>query len=933
MPQPTISLEGAYQSLFYNHPDAIVIIDTDGRYTDANPAAERIFGYPKQELVRLQPELLFSMEGGDLPAVLFAQALSGRPSAGEMLAAHKDGKRIYISVTYAPITSQSDVVGVYCLAKDVSPLVEARRHFEQAEEHLRKSEANLAQVQRAAGIGAWSSDVTEKQHRLISEHSLDFISVHSADQTATYLYASPSCASLLGYQPEELVGTSAYDYFHPDDVDLVNEYLTANLASAGVYTVAYRIRQKNGGYIWFESTGRYTYDADTGAIKEIVAISRDINDRKTAEQKLQESEQRYKSLFEYNPAAVYSFDLDGNYVTANSNLEAVSGYSKSELLTMSFEQIIRPEYLEDTRHHFDLAKQGIPQHYETCVIHKSGGFLDLHVTNVPIIVDDQVVGVYGIAYDITEEKSYLDQIEKLSYQHSLILNSVSEGIYGLDKEGRGMFINPAGADMFGVPMAQFIGAESHHTFHHTKPDGSACAVEDCPIFQTIKDGKSRVVQEDIFWRPDGSSFLAEYRVSPIIDNQTIKGAVVVFNDITTERDILQAKESAERAAHAKSEFLAMMSHEIRTPMNGIMGMTDLLADSGLTQEQQEYADIIRTSSDALLRILNDILDYSKIDAGKLVLETEPFDWRPLLGDIHQLFAPKAAEKHIELITELEPGLPERIVGDAVRLRQILLNLIGNAIKFTDTGTVTVSVKAHPQEEPDDLILLFTVQDTGIGIPGEKLDQLFRSFSQLHPGINRKYGGTGLGLAICKKLVQLMGGDIWVESKEGVGSTFHFTLPASSCSKQVDIAGEPEPAGEPDWASAAPSSGSEQLRILVAEDHPVNSQLLVRILKKFGHAVTAVSNGSEAIDAVARGSFDIVFMDVDMPVMDGMRATRHILELLPDDNKPVIIAVTAHVRAEDRKMCLDSGMQDVIRKPYRTQEIQQVLRLWGKPVAK
>jgi PAS domain S-box-containing protein len=765
---------------------------------------------------------------------------------------------------------------------------------------------------------------SERQFRLISENSLDLISRHAANEQATYLYASPSALNLLGYKPEEMVGNSAYEYFYQDDIPIINKYLSA-IQEKGAYTVAYRIRHKDGRYIWFESTGRYT-DDDSGAVKEIIAISRDITERKEAEKRLQESEQRYKSLFEYSPASVYSFDLDGKYLSANANLETLTGFGRDELLHMTFMPFIDPEDMDKTMTHFELAKQGIPQNYEITIIHKDGHRIEISVTNVPIVVDKRVVGVYGIAVDITERKKYVAQIEKLSYEHSLILNSVSEGIFGLDNEGHAMFINPAGAELLSYGEGQFEGRNYHDMIQHTRADGSPYPFGESPIFKTIRDGVPRSVKEEIFWRTDGSSFLAEYQVTPIMDKGQIKGAVVVFNDITNEREILKAKESAERADSAKSEFLAIMSHELRTPMNGVIGMTELLLETPLTDEQKDYAEIIRKSGDALVHILNDILDFSKIEAGKMDLNIEPIDLHLIMGSVIELFSGKAAEKKLELTSRIDPSIPAHVMGDGTRIRQVLVNLIGNAVKFTEAGHIRISIHNKPIRDSKFLAVEFLVEDTGIGIPAGKLDQLFQSFSQLHAGINRKYGGTGLGLSICKRLVELMGGTISAESEEDSGSTFRFRLPLGIVSPSEDNG----PVLERDTAmvSVEPAQSEiKPLRILVAEDQPVNLKLLVRILERLGYAADTAENGAEAVQAISRQRYDVVLMDLQMPVMDGIAATRRIHELVAADQLPVIIAVTAFARDEDKQMCLEAGMNDFLAKPISLNDVQKILQRW------
>ncbi|WP_305024062.1 PAS domain S-box protein [Paenibacillus lacisoli] len=769
----------------------------------------------------------------------------------------------------------------------------------------------------------------EKLYQLMAENSQDFITIHDAHgRHANFLYASPAALPLLGYTPEEMVGTSVFDYYHPDDVELVEEYLKGILHHETNIPVTYRIRHRDGRYIWFESTGKYAVDALTGDIREIVAISRDVTERVESERRLKESEQRFKSLFEYHPFAVYAFNLQGEYDSVNKGLEQLLGYTKEELVGQSFSMVLPQEELQKVGAYFNAARHGVPQNYETRVIHRSGAQVEIAVTNVPIIIEGETVGVFGIANDITERKQRMEQIQELSNRHALILNSVTEGIYGLDREGRTMFINPAASTMLGYASDQIIGTLTHSLVHHTKANGSLYPLEECPIHLTLKDGMPRAIQEEVFWRSDGSTFLVNYQVTPILENGEVQGAVVVFHDVTNEREIIRAKEFAEQTAQAKAEFLAMVSHEIRTPMNGVIGMTDLLLDTTLDEEQRNYADIIRQSGSSLLAIVNDILDFSKIDSGKLELEQEPFDLRDTVNQVIQLLQPRTEEKHLQLTSFIEEGIPENLIGDAQRVRQILVNLIGNAIKFTECGSIEVRLAGRQGVGPGEYMIQAEIRDTGIGIPGDKIGLLFQSFSQLHPVITRKHGGTGLGLAICKRLVELMGGAIGVDSEEGAGSVFWFTLLLGN----MDPDQQPLEGGS-ELAAAGESAALEQqlsprLDILVVEDHPVNRELLLKLLEKLGYEADFCTNGMEAIEAVTRREYDLVFMDVQMPIMDGIKATALIRRLLPEDRLPVIVAVTAYARPEDQEKCLRSGMQDFISKPIHLNEISRVLDRWG-----
>jgi PAS domain S-box-containing protein len=643
---------------------------------------------------------------------------------------------------------------------------------------------------------------SERNHRLISENSLDFIARLSADEHLVYMYASPACYTILGYKSEDMVGTSVYTYCHPDDLPGMRDMVRSSLASLTFETNIHRFRRKDGSYIWLETASRFAY-CDNGQISEIVAVARDI----------------------------------------------------------------------------------------------------------------------------TQRKQQVEQIEALSHNNSLLLNSVSEGIFGLDTDGRATFVNPAGAAALGYSAQELIGSEQLSSRLETQMDGSPFPPGKSPIQQAYREGLPYKSREAVFWRKDGTSFLAEYQATPIVDKGEHKGVVVVFRNITNEKEILAAKESAEKADRAKSEFLAVMSHEIRTPMNGIVSMADLLAESDLTEEQRTYTDIIQGSSSALLHILNDILDFSKIEAGKLSLDLEPVELEPIVEVVLELFTAKAAEKGLTLAYELDNTLPRYVVADEARIRQILLNLVSNAVKFTEQGSVTVRVRKIAGPDSRRITLEFTVEDTGIGIPEEKQDLLFQSFSQLHPALNRKYGGTGLGLAICKKLVELMGGVIIVESTEHGGSSFIFSLPSFAwepTDEELDLSQYPAH----DWpVKHKPVSKYEKLRILVVEDHIPHQNVLQGILHRQGLICDIVGDGIESLHAVLQVPYDLILMSTPLPLMDGTNAAMVIRQLFHPDELPVIVAVSADREPEDRERYTAAGMVDFIAKPVLASEVIRILETW------
>jgi PAS domain S-box-containing protein len=533
---------------------------------------------------------------------------------------------------------------------------------------------------------------------------------------------------------------------------------------------------------------------------------------------------------------------------------------------------------------------------------------------VPILGHDRRIREWvGVHTDVDDERRAQAAVREAEERARLLLESSGEGIYGIDLHGRCTVINGAAAEMLGYRADEVLGRELHALIHHTRPDGSPYPVEDCPIYRTFRAGKGCRVDNEVMWRRDGTAFPAEYASYPLRggDGQ-VKGAVVNFTDITerkeVERELVRAKEAAQAATRAKSEFLANMSHEIRTPLNGIIGMTELALDTELTSEQREYLGMVKVSADHLLNVINDILDFSKIEAGKLDLEEVDFDLRETLDDTMATLATRAHKKGLELADHVAADVPDALVGDPHRVRQVVVNLVGNSIKFTERGEVVLRVGVESQAGPD-VRLHFAVSDTGIGITPEQQQRLFKAFAQADTSTTRRYGGTGLGLAISARLVEMMGGEIRLESEVGRGSTFHFTLPFRVAEgPAARRAAQPEP------------RAVHGLPVLVVDDNATNRRILQEMLGNWGMKPTVVEGGREALAALeqarAEGQpFGLVLLDAMMPEMDGFT----LAERIGRDAAlagPTMMMLSSANRRDDAARCRELGVEAYLTKPVR-----------------
>jgi PAS domain S-box-containing protein len=604
---------------------------------------------------------------------------------------------------------------------------------------------------------------------------------------------------------------------------------------------------------------------------------------------------------------------------ANPAFARMVGSRPEELIGRSMDEFIHPQDLPILIKARSRRQEGETSSYEARLIRSDRCVFPVQVTGTPRWQDGKVLGSILAVTDLTERKRFEDELKKSEAKNRALLDAIPDAIFLLDEEGNFLDYRASNSSILYAPPEAFMGKNIHSIMPQ---DLVELTMNNLGLAR--QSGKMQVFEYQLPTNGEIKHFEARINLCEGGD------FLALVRDVTerkrSDEMLWKAKEEAEAAAKAKSEFLANMSHEIRTPLNAVIGLTGLLLDTDLTPEQRNYLEIVRDSGDSLLSVINNILDFSKIDGGMMELEHSPFDLRRCIESTMDLMVTRAAEKGLVLKVVLDDQLPTMLVGDASRLRQVLANLLSNAVKFTDKGFVEVSVRGNAIQEGFEL--RFDVFDTGIGVPQDKLDRLFMPFSQIDSSITRKYGGTGLGLAISKRLVEMMGGRIWARSDPGVGSTFSFTVKVKlPCMQPVqhkvkDLKPEIKPPIEGHFQQARP------LSILLAEDNAVNQMVLLQMLRKIGYQADLASNGFDVLAALDRQAYDVILMDIQMPDMDGFEATRRILARFTKKKRPRIIALTAHALNGDRERCLEAGMDSYLSKPVKIEDLQSALRPTG-----
>lgn len=770
-----------------------------------------------------------------------------------------------------------------------------------AEQQLKESELRYELAITGASAGIW-----------------DWLNVNEDVQ-----WWSDRFYELIGYTANELPAsfTNFYSLLHPDEKELVNKLVAEHFENDKPYTVEYRLKHKTEGYKWFLAAGK-AYRDEAGKPVRMVGSLIDIHSRKITEQKLRDNEERFRVLIESASDIFYTTDVNGDFTYVNDFGCELVGYQIQDLLKKNYLDLIEPEHREKARYFYQrqVTSNKPVTYYEIPILTSKGKMLWVGQNVQLLYKNGKYAGMQSIARDITPIKELQhtlvaseDKFKKLlkySYDVTTVLSA--DGIVKYQSES----------------FARVFGAEENivgrSIFEFIHPDDVPLVAAE--LRKGVERGGVSDFIEHRFLKADGSWMNVESIGNNMLQEPAIQGVVVNTRDITERKlaqmELLKAKEEAEAAAKAKTEFLSNMSHEIRTPMNAIIGITDLMLDKDMDKEAKHYLKSIKHSADNLLVIINDILDFAKIDSGKLSFEQIPFSLKNLLEEVKNTFMHKANEKQIALIVECEPMVPEYLKGDPYRLNQILFNLISNAIKFTEQGEVKLKVEINHQEQKQ-CRLLFTVSDTGIGIPVSKQNAIFESFTQAYTDVTRKFGGTGLGLAITKNLVQLQHGTIMLKSTEGKGSSFFVELP-------YEVATAEQVSGEIQVEQMQKDLSG--CHILVAEDNQMNQFVIKQILTKWGAHFTIVDNGLQVLKEMEKNRYDLVMMDLQMPEMSGYGATAAIRaknSAVLNPSVP-IIAITADAFIDTKLKVFESGMNDFITKPIDKDELYAKIIKHARP---
>ncbi|MFD2612137.1 PAS domain S-box protein [Paenibacillus gansuensis] len=730
------------------------------------------------------------------------------------------------------------------------------------------------------------------------------IGIALLDLDGKLMHGNPALFKMLGYSKEELFGLDFISVTSPDDRE--ERLRSVSLLGEGqmsAYATEQRYVTKDRRIVW---ASLHDYVARDEQGKPLYYISHlvDITDRKRNEREQGQIQLLHKLITDHVQDVVSYLTPDGVCRYVSPSVKSMLGYEPEEFIGKNNKDLQHPEDLRQLQGRNNEDADVVTFRLK----HKDGHYIWVEV-NYTVVRNglgemEYIIGVTRNVDQAVRQHQLLKQAQQVASLGSWKWDIVNDKVEWSDQMYRLLEVDPASFEGSFIPTFQLYYEEDHGLLQE--------AVERALSGHELQVQVRRK-------REDGS--FKYLHILGTLERDAHGVPLQLFGtlqDVTERNKLIVAKEAAESAAKARNEFLTMISHEVRTPLNGILGHADLLSETPLTQSQRDSVLTIRQSGNVLLSMMNGILDFSAMDSGVFPLAKEPYSLEDAVRASIELFRKEADGKMIELSWSYDSRLPRVVLGDETRIRQIFINLLGNALKFTEKGNVTIAVSRNDSPEVPEGLLV-TIEDTGIGIEPDHLDGIFKPFTQLDASMSRKYGGTGLGLAITARLVELMGGTVRVSSIKGSGTTFRVKLP-------LMLPDEPAaPKVDHIWSLPGQEGVVKGLRILIAEDHEMNRKVLYMMLKKYGHHIDMAENGQEAVDAVTSKVYDLVLMDIQMPIMDGIEAARHIRERIPHGRVPVMIAVTANALLGDKEKYLECGMDDYISKPLKLEWLDQVIQ--------
>ncbi|MGP0064588.1 MAG: PAS domain S-box protein [Isosphaeraceae bacterium] len=880
--------------------DAIFARTLDGVITSWNAGAQRLFGYAAEEVLGRSGSLLLPPDRLDEPSrILDAIKRGERVTSYETVRVRKDGRQVPVSLSASPVADTGGkVVGVSSIASDIT---ESKRTAEELQQRVQESAE------------------AEERMRSVVNHVID--GIITIDDRGTVMTFNPAAERIFGYAAQEVIGQNIKmlmpEPYHSQHDGYIANYVRtgqAKIIGIGREVVG---RRKDG----------FTFPLDLainmfrlGQGRYFTGIVRDITERKRAEEALRESQQMTAEAEALSHSCSWEWDLISGLWTFSDEWHAIHGVPKRKLTVEELLPIAHPDDRNRVNRAMEDTCNGIaPYDLEHRIVRQDTGEVRVVRARGRIVRDaaGQAVKVRGFAQDITDRKRAEEALRESEERFRGTFENAAVGIAHEDLAGRFLRFNKRFCEILGYSPDELVGKSLSEVTY------SEDLADDLARFDALtRRESSSYTMEKRFIRKDGALIWAHVTVSlqaEAAGKPTY--CIKIIEDITDRKrldeELQKAKAAAEAASRAKSEFLASMSHEIRTPMNGVFGMLDLALDTELQPEQRHYLERARASADLLLRVINDILDFTKIEAGRLDLEPAAFSLRESLGEAIKAFGPRAHRKDLELALHVRPDTPDGVVGDAMRLGQVLTNLLGNAIKFTDRGEVILKVGVESVTE-EQVCLHFAVTDTGPGIPPDQQRLIFGAFAQADSSMARRFGGTGLGLAISARLVELMGGRIWVESEVGKGSTFHFTACFGVPHEAVAI-------------RKAKEIDLEGLPVLVADDNETNRGILAEMLANWRMRPTVVGGGRAALAELKRAAgaedpFPLVLLDAVMPDLDGFAVVQEIRHD-PALAGAIILMLSSADRGGELARCRELGIAAFLRSNSRA----RVFSLTGRSV--